>query len=152
MENTFVQNIKVIMARDLRALATEIIEVDDQYLWIQIPGIINPVGVLAMHICGNLKFFIGSVLGENGYIRQREKEFEISHISKQTIIKEIEETIEVVESVLDQFPDDRIHDEMPVTPPHHKGRSIEFFLIQLCCHLSRHRGQLNYIQRMAKGL
>lgn len=26
-----------------------------------------------------------------------------------------------------------------------------YFLVQLCCHLSRHRGQLNYLRRILEG-
>ncbi len=40
------------------------------------------------------------------------------------------------------------NDPMPDPPEQHKGRTIAFFLVQLCCHLSRHRGQLNYIRRI----
>ena len=40
--------------------------------------------------------------------------------------------------------------EMPDPPPHHVGKSVGFFLIQLTCHLSRHRGQLDYLRRISK--
>lgn len=150
MSNTFTENIRQIQVRDLEAMAKEIEEIEEQFLWVQIPGIINPVGVLAMHICGNLKFFIGTCLGNSGYLRDREKEFSISKISKEEILKEIYETISIVDKVLLSFPIERLQNEMPSPPNEHKGRTIEFFLIQLCCHLSRHRGQLNYISRIVK--
>lgn len=150
MENTFIESIRQIIIRDLESMAIEIDEMNEQVLWVNMPGIINPVGVLAIHICGNLKFFIGTCLGNTGYLRNRANEFSISKISKEEIIKEINDTISTVDNVLMSFPMERLQDEMPNPPDQHKGRTIEFFLIQLCCHLSRHRGQLNYISRIVQ--
>ncbi len=149
-QNSFIENIRHIIVRDLKEMVKEIDELDGQYLWVRMNGIINPAGVLAMHSCGNLKFFIGTCLGNTGYIRNREKEFSISKISKEKVIKEINDTITVVDQVLLNFPCEKLQDEMPDPPTQHKGRTIEFFLIQLCCHLSRHRGQLNYISRIVQ--
>jgi len=30
---------------------------------------------LALHICGNLQHFVGAILGNTGYIRERDLEF-----------------------------------------------------------------------------
>ena len=60
----------------------------------------------------------------------------------------IDETVQAVEDGFAKITEEDLEKEMPDPPPQHKGRSIGFFLIQLCCHLSRHRGQLNYLKRI----
>jgi len=144
----FITDIKTIITRDLEALKTEIEETDESILWHTIPGLINPVATLAHHICGNLRHFIGATLGEDGYIRDRSDEFANRNITKPELLLEIEHTSEAVEAALSQLSPEELTSEMKELPAHLKGKSVGFFLIQLCCHLSRHRGQLNYLKRI----
>jgi len=140
---------KDIIVRDLNVLKTEIEDTTAELLWVVEPGIINSVGTLCYHICGNLNHFIGNKLGHNGYVRDIQAEFTRKDLSKDQLVKVIEETIKVVEEVLSKIPENELDREMPNPPPHHQGKSIGFFLIQLCCHLSRHRGQLDYLRRIS---
>ncbi len=144
----FITDIKTIITRDLEALKTEIEETDESILWHTIPGLINPVATLAHHICGNLRHFIGGTLGEDGYIRDRNDEFANRNITKPELLLEIEHTSEAVEAALSQLAPEELTSEMKDPPALHQGKSVGFFLIQLCCHLSRHRGQLNYLKRI----
>jgi hypothetical protein len=66
MENTLISDVKHILVRDLNAMAGEVADTPDEYLWEALPGVINPVGTLALHICGNLRHFIGALLGSDG--------------------------------------------------------------------------------------
>lgn len=50
-------------------------------LWAVYSGINNSGGNLALHICGNLRTFIGAMLGNTGYIRNREAEFTTKGLS-----------------------------------------------------------------------
>ncbi|MFM7729001.1 MAG: DUF1572 family protein, partial [Flavobacteriales bacterium] len=112
------------------------------------PGVVNSVGTLAIHMCGNLQHFIGAVLGNSGYVRNREAEFSHTPRSKEDIIAEIEATSIAVQTALAQLSEADLSREMPDTPPHHKGRSVGYFLVQLVAHFARHSGQLNYLRRM----
>jgi uncharacterized damage-inducible protein DinB len=105
---------------------------------------------LCYHICGNLHHFIGAQLGDDGYIRDREAEFHRKDLTIAELIVTIDNTIRAVTQSLSKITEDDLEKEMPEPPPQHKGRSIGFFLIQLCCHLSRHRGQLNYLKRISE--
>ena len=150
MDNTFtfIDDTKTILVRDLQALYEELESTPEQHLWLTIPGVLNSVGTLSHHICGNLKHFIGAKLGNDGYVRNRDDEFENKGLSKEELLAEIRATISAVQIALEGMNEQRLHDKMPDPPPQHEGRSVGFFLIQLCCHLSRHRGQLNYIRRV----
>ena len=142
------EDIADILTRDLATLAEEVRNTPDDLLWKPMPGIINPVGTLALHVCGNLQHFIGGILGGSGYVRNRDEEFSHEHRSKEMLIAEIEKTSASVKQALLQLTAEDLEREMPDTPPHHKGRSVGYFLVQLCCHFARHSGQLNYLRRM----
>ena len=71
-----IHDLQRLLERDLEGLAREIeLFPDDESLWKVAPGISNSAGNLARHASGNLKHFIGAVLGGNGYVRQRDAEF-----------------------------------------------------------------------------
>lgn len=137
-----------ILTRDLGTLSEEVQHTPDELLWTTAPGITNSVGTLALHLCGNLRHFIGNILGHSGYVRDRDAEFAHLPISKSALLHEIEQTKEEINKALLQLSAEDLSREMPDTPPHHKGRSVGYFLVQLCCHFARHSGQLNYLRRI----
>jgi uncharacterized damage-inducible protein DinB len=143
-----IKDVREIIMRDLEDLVNEVEATADHDLWMSLPGITNSVGTLAFHLCGNLRHFIGSVIGNDGYVRKREEEFSRRDLSKADIIQEIQRTRKAVDEALLNLSHGQLNDEMADTPPQHKGRTIGFFLMQLLCHLSRHRGQLNYLRRV----
>jgi uncharacterized damage-inducible protein DinB len=151
MEHNLTEDIREIILRDLADMASEVEAVPEEHLWTAVPGIINPVGTLSHHLCGNLRHFVGAVLGNDGYARDRADEFDARDLTKNALLDEIQATIEAVNKALSSFDPARLSEPMPDTPPQHKGRTIGFFLVQLCCHLSRHRGQLNYLRRILAG-
>lgn len=148
MESTLIEDIRDILARDLLVLAAEIESIPEEQLWQALPGVNNSAGTLAMHLCGNLRHFIGSVLGRDGYLRDREGEFTRRDLSKAALIIQIHQARQAVVAALEQLDVQVLNNPMPDTPPHHQGRTVGFFLIQLCCHFSRHEGQLNYLRRI----
>ncbi|MFZ9943517.1 MAG: DinB family protein [Bacteroidia bacterium] len=148
MSKQFLQDIKHILLRDLAVIADEVRQTDEQFLWKSLPGIINPVGTIALHLCGNIRHFIGAQLGHTGYVRNRDAEFSNHQLTKQQLLDEISATIQETDTVLSSLDESLLESEMPDPPPHHKGRSVAFFLMQLSCHLSRHTGQMNYLRRM----
>lgn len=148
MQNAFISDIYEILDRDIAALINEVHLIHEENLWKSHPGIINSVGTIAYHLCGNLRYFIGEALGKDGYVRDKRNEFEPQYFSKEKLIQEIRDTQISVKNALMKINTEQLLNPMPDTPPQHKGRSIQFFLIQLSCHLSRHTGQLNYLRRI----
>ncbi len=90
-------------------------------------------------------------MGNDGYARDRADEFGTRDLTKKALLDEIQVTSAAVDHALDTLVPDRLSSLMPDTAPQHKGKTIGFFLVQLCCHLSRHRGQLNYLRRILAG-
>ncbi len=61
-----------LFERDLNKLTEEISQYpDDSSLWVVKEGIKNSGGNLCLHLTGSLQHFIGNVLGDSGYIRNR---------------------------------------------------------------------------------
>jgi hypothetical protein len=149
--STLIRDVADILDRDLQALADELSEVPEAHLWAPLPGIINPVGTLSHHLCGNLRYFVGALLGGDGYVRDRDDEFGARGLTREALVAEVLATRAAVADALGRLDTSRLNDLMPDPPPQHRGRTIGFFLVQLCCHLSRHRGQLNYLRRILGG-
>ncbi len=146
--NTMMEDIGLLFSRELSSLKNEIeLFPDDQMLWDVLPGITNSAGNLALHVCGNLEHFIGAVLGNTGYIRNRDSEFNTKSGSRTEMIRTVEETDEVIQSVLPNLSESIITEKYPeavggVELP--CGR----FLIHLTNHLSFHLGQVGYLRRI----
>ena len=143
-----VQHIRHILTRDLDALAQEVEATSDGLLWKGVSGFPNSVGTLAFHLCGNLRHFIGHEIGGDLYERDRNAEFSGHPLPKTTLLAEIQTAQRVIDKVLTALPPARLDAPMPNPPPHHQGRTIRFFLMQLSCHLSRHTGQANALRRI----
>ena len=147
MDHALATDVREILLRDLQALAEEVAQTPEEHLWEELEGMPNPVGTLAWHLCGNLRHFVGAGLGADGYLRRRDAEFSLRGLARQDLLNEIEATRRAVDAALRDLPAERLAEPMPITPPQHAGRTVGFFLVQLCCHLSRHRGQLNAVRR-----
>ena len=89
------ETLRQIFSRDLNKLKSEIeLYKNEADIWIIAKEIKNSGGNLCLHINGNLKHFIGKVLGETDYKRDRESEFASKNIPKAELIKSISETIQ----------------------------------------------------------
>jgi len=85
-----IDSIKSLFLRDLHKLKIEIgLYASSDILWKADKEIKNSGGNLCYHLIGNLKHFIGHVLGKTGYIRKRELEFSIKNIPMERLVKEI---------------------------------------------------------------
>ena len=137
-----------IFTRDLNKLKHEIsLYTNESNLWLLDKSISNSAGNLCLHLIGNLNHFIGSVLGETGYIRQRELEFSLKNVSRINMLADIDATILVVERALRTL---AVNDWDNVYPIQvfKEPMSTEYFLTHLVHHLSYHLGQINYHRRL----
>jgi hypothetical protein len=132
-----------LFERDLLKVRTEVLSyTSDSDLWRLTPGISNSAG--------NLRHFIGHVLGGSSYIREREKEFSQKDLSREYLAAEIDTTVTEVIPVLKALSADRLDLEFPKEISGMK-QTTGFALLHLFGHLSYHLGQMNYHRRMASG-
>jgi uncharacterized damage-inducible protein DinB len=143
-----INSLQQLFTRDLNKLKEEIaLYKDESNLWRTDKNISNSAGNLCLHLAGNLKTFIGAVIGETGYVRNRPEEFAAKNIPKEVLIKSIDEVISVVEESLQKLPEESLEKEYPVQV-FDKPLTYEQFLLHLSGHLMYHLGQINYHRRL----
>lgn len=138
-----------LFERDLSRLEDEIAAYEtEEAIWRVPEGIKNSAGNLCLHLCGNLQHFIGAVLGQTGYVRQRDREFSDKNIPRQDLLALVGVTRRVVltvivgltpEAMAKQFPE-RVMGDM----------TTDHFLVHLYGHLNYHLGQINYHRRLTQ--
>ena len=137
-----------LFKRDLNILSVEINSYSDESnLWTTNADIKNSPGNLCLHLCGNLQHFIGAVLGNTGYIRNREAEFSKKNVPKDQLLNLIDTTKESVLNVLESLPEDQLEKDYPIDV-FKKKMTTTYFLIHLLSHLNYHLGQINYHRRL----
>jgi uncharacterized damage-inducible protein DinB len=137
-----------IFDRDIDKLKLEIESFKDQRnLWITSGSISNSAGNLCLHLIGNLNHFIGAVIGESGYVRNREAEFNSKNIDSAKLIKMIRDTRDEVSSALKNFDESKLSSVYPIQVFGY-DMTYEYFLLHLTTHLSYHLGQINYLRRI----
>lgn len=134
--------------RDIEKFKSEIQLFPDEKLWMAQGDIKNSAGTLALHLTGNLKHFIGAMLGNTGYVRQRDKEFSDTNIPKEQLLQGLSEAAAVVTQTLASLSDEKLSAIFPIE---FAGRQVTTFqmLLHITTHLNYHLGQVNYLRRMS---
>ena len=146
--NSFIQSIQKIIERDLTVLEKErTFYSSEDLIWAVRGDIKNSAGNLSLHLCGNLQHYIGAVLGNSGYTRNRDNEFAAHGIPKIELLNEISKTKNSVALALGSLQQNVL--SMPYPEEVFKvPMTTEYFLIHLTSHLGYHLGQINYHRRM----
>jgi uncharacterized damage-inducible protein DinB len=151
MENDFTQALITLFERDLNHLEKEInLYPDEESLWKVSGDIKNSAGTLCLHLCGNLQHFIGAILGNSGYVRDRDYEFAARNIPRKTLLNEILQSKKIVTNTLGQLDAAGLKHDYPVQVFGHPMTTL-FFLMHLAGHLNYHLGQVNYHRRILGG-
>ena len=144
----FIEALTPLFQRDLQRLKDEIHAFPDgQALWRVNGTITNSAGNLCLHLCGNLQHFIGAVLGNTGFERDRDTEFAKRDVPAAALIAEIERTMDVVSVALKRLNDEDMAKPFPVKVFADELSTAQF-LMHLQGHLNYHLGQINYLRRM----
>lgn len=140
-----------LLLRDLAALQREMAAYpDDASLWRVVPGIANSGGTLALHLAGNLRSFIGAVLGGSDYVRDREREFTATGLSREDVRLELADAEIQVMRALTTLDLARLDLEYPHVLAETRLRT-DVFLMHLATHASYHLGQIDYHRRIITG-
>ena len=143
--------IRLLITRELASFSREIeLFPDEAQIWATAPGIANSAGTLTLHICGNLQHYLGAVLGNTGYVRDRPLEFSARDLPRAVLLENLAKTSEVVRTVLAALTDEQLAADYP------DGLGVPrmptgLFLGQLAVHLAFHLGQAGYLRRMLTG-
>ena len=138
-----------LFTRELDKLIKEVRSYpDDSLLWVVEGEIKNSAGNLCLHLVGNLNHFIGSVLGQTGFVRDRPAEFSTRFLPSSELISSIESTKLMVNQTIGSLTDSQLKMQYPEGYFNADPMTIEWFLMHLYGHLCYHLGQINYHKRL----
>lgn len=142
------ESLNKVMQRNLKQLKKEIAAyANEKDLWLTDGEIPNSAGNLCLHLCGNLQHYIGTVLGNSGYIRHRDAEFSTKDVPVNELMLLIDTTMEVISNTLSNLDSERLTKDYP-EQIFGRPMTTEYFLIHLASHLGYHLGQINYHRRL----
>lgn len=137
-----------LFERDLKKLKAEIeLYQQEDKIWHTQKNITNAAGNLCLHLIGNLNTFIGAELGKTGFVRNRDQEFSAKNIPRETLLAQIEDTINMVAKTLRGMTDEEMNKDYPQNVLGYK-MTTAYFLTHLATHLTYHLGQINYHRRL----
>jgi hypothetical protein len=140
-----------LLRRDLAAVRREIEAYpDDAAPWHPVPGLPNTGGTLALHVAGNLRHFIGAILGGDGYVRDRDAEFARRDVPRAELVAGLNAADAAIERALLALPDAAWGAPYPELIAKRRVGTTQF-LLHLATHLSYHLGQLDYHRRIVTG-
>ncbi len=140
-----------ILVRDVNTVRRELEAYsDEKSVWALPPGVANSAGTLALHIAGNLQHFIGAVLGNSGYKRDRAAEFAKRDVSRSALIVELEAAIVAIGLGMSQVSEARLAEDLPEVIGGYRVTTGEW-LVHLVSHTGYHLGQIDYHRRLVTG-
>ena len=123
---------------------------DEAALWRIVPGIANSAGNLALHVAGNLHYFVGTCVGRGTYVRDRPAEFSTRERTRAEVHSALQAAIDAVNGTLMTCSEATLNEVMPGAP---NGMPVQtgMFLLHLVAHTAFHLGQAGYLRRMLTG-
>src|SRR5947209_20089051 len=151
MTNPLPSLLRPFLRRELRSLRLELeAYADERLIWAHPPGLPNSAGTLALHLAGNLRHYVGAILGGNGYVRNRDEEFAARDVPRAVLLEQIAAAEAAVESTLPRLSEEQMSQPFPEPIGGHSLQTGEP-LVQLAVHLAYHLGQISYHRRLVTG-
>ena len=142
---------RILLVRDLEGFQREIaLFADDAALWRVVPGVSNSAGNLALHVAGNLQYFVGTCIGRGTYVRDRASEFSKREGTRAEVDTALRVAIDSVNGTLTTCGDAVLNELMPGAPNGMRVRT-GMFLLHLVAHTAFHLGQAGYLRRILTG-
>ncbi|HET9065548.1 MAG TPA: DUF664 domain-containing protein [Gemmatimonadales bacterium] len=146
------RDVRSCLLRDLDGFVAELQGYpDERQVWALPAGFANSTGTLALHAAGNLRHFIGTVLGSTGYVRDREHEFSARDVPRSDLIAGLEAAKREVGTVLAALDPSRADAPFPIAIREYRPTTMRM-LVHLTSHLAWHLGQADYHRRTVTGM
>jgi hypothetical protein len=117
---------------------------NEEQFWAKPFAFGNSVGHLALHLTGNLNYYIGAQIANTGYVRDRPTEFsDATRPSKAEVLKKFDKAIEmVIRTINGQSAEDW---SKAYTGAGADARDRFEMVLQCATHLDHHIGQMMYL-------
>lgn len=145
-------DLRRLILRELETFRQEVRSFpDDATLWQAPAGVTNPAGTLALHVAGNLRHFVGAVLGNTGYVRNRDHEFAARGLPREELLAALDAASAEVGDTLTRL-DPGVLDQPYPQAVGGATLGTRRFLLHLAAHLAWHLGQAGYLRRIVTGV
>jgi len=109
-------------------------------------GLPNSIGTLARHLTGNLNHYFGAGILNNGYVRDRDREFIETGLPRAQVISDLQDAVSVAKKAVGAIDEARL--DLPYRSPcGEEYESLAYHVIRLATHLAMHCGQADYAKR-----
>ena len=123
-------------------------EIDEIEIWKFPNDNSNSIGNLILHLCGNIRQYVISALGETKDIREREKEFSIkTGHTKSELLNELTHTTSEAAGIIKNIDENRLTKIYSVQGFYLSGIGI---IIHVTEHYSYHTGQIVFFTKQIK--
>ena len=140
--------IAAVMCRELRAVERELNAYQtEEQVWLVPDGLPNSGGTLALHIAGNLRHFVGAVLGGDSYVRDRDAEFAKRGVPRADLIGALRSAEKAVRETVTGLDPAKFSEPYPL-PVLNRRLTTGDFMLHLATHLAYHTGQVDFHRRV----
>jgi uncharacterized damage-inducible protein DinB len=123
-------------------------QLSDEQIWWRPNGASNSAGNLVLHLCGNVRQWIISNLGENPDLRDRDSEFaERGPLPKKILIARLQKTVREASRVLARLPEETLHRKFVIQGLHVTGLTAVAHVVE---HFAYHTGQIVFITKLKR--
>ncbi len=123
-------------------------EIDETEIWKFPNNNLNSIGNLMLHLCGNIRQYIISALGEIEDTRERDKEFSTkTGYTKSDLVNKLKNTIDEAARIIKNIDEKRLTNIYSVQGFNLSGIGI---IIHVTEHYSYHTGQIAFWTKLIK--
>lgn len=145
------QHLIPLFQKDLDKLKEEIdLYSKDEQLWQLKGSITKSAGNICLQLTGSLQHYIGAVLGDSGYVRNKEAELRVKNVPRGKLLEDIAVTRAAVTDALEQLSKNELQKNYPL-PVFEENVTTEYYLIHLLCDLNLNIGQISYHRQILSG-
>lgn len=137
-----------LFQRDLDKLKQEItLYTKDELLW-QVKGLATKsAGNICLQLTGSLQHYVGAVLGDSGYVRNKDSELRVKNIPRGKLLEDIDSTKAAVTDALEQLSKNDLQKNYPL-PVFDENITTEYYLLHLLADLNFNTGQISYHRQL----
>ena len=120
----------------------------DEQFWSKPHSYGNSFGHLALHLTGNLNYYIGAQIAGTGYVRDRDREFtEDNPPPPQEVLRRLDEAVGMVMATLGRETEETLTQSYEAVGAGEVVRDRLSIYLRCATHFHHHLGQMIYLER-----
>jgi len=126
-----------------------VLKLDSDQVWNRGGDAQNSIGNLILHLCGNVRQWIGWSIGGQSDIRERDREFAASSkIGTPELLAKLNGTVGEALAILESFPPERLTERVATQDGERSALEV---IYQVVGHFQQHAGQIIFATKLLAG-